>query len=168
MNPLSLYQIEQDLAELEAALIEAGGEIDDELNARYDQLLDAREDKHRAYVAMIRRLEVSAEAVATERKRLQESERALLASAKRLKDRLCASMVAAGENVAETPLGRVRVQYGPAPVEVVVAPEELPEEFRRVVVSADAAALRAALRDGGIDLAGLARWGERSPYLRLY
>lgn len=169
MQPLNLYQIDQDLAEIEAALIEAGGVIDDDLDARYNDLLDARDDKHRSYVAIIRRIEASADAVANERKRLQENERALAASAKRLKDRLCQSMIAAGEDVAETALGKVRVQYAAAGVEPLFEDAEaLPDEWKRVTVSADMAGLKQALKDGREDVEQLVRWGERSAYIRIY
>lgn len=169
MQPLNLYTIDIELAEIEAALVDAGGEIDEDLDQRYNDLLDARDDKHRSYVAVIRRLEASAEAVKQERQRLQERERAFAASAKRLKDRLCESMLAAGEDVAETPIGKVRVQYGPAPIVLDDADVEmLPERFLVRSVSADRRAIADALKAGDSDVEGLARYGERSPYLRIY
>lgn len=169
MQPLNLYQIDEDLQLIEAALVDANGEIDDALDARYNELLDARDDKHRSYVAVIRRLEASAEAVKEERQRLQNNERALAASAKRLKDRLCASMIAAGEEVVETPLGKLRVQTASsARLELLVSAESLPDHFRRVSYSEDAAALKHALEEGDAGAAQYARLGEPSKYVRIY
>jgi hypothetical protein len=169
MQPLNLYQIDQDLQLIEAALVEANGEIDDDLDQRYNALLDSRDDKHRSYVAVIRRLEASAAAVKEERQRLQDNERALTASAKRLKDRLCASMIAAGEDLVETPLGKLRVQTASsAPLELLVEPEQLPEHFRRVSISADVAALKHAIEEGDAGALSFARIGEPSKYVRIY
>ena len=169
MQPLNLYQIDSDLQLIEAALVDAGGEIDEDLDARYNELLDKRDDKYRSYVAVIRRLEASAEAVKEERQRLQDNERALAASAKRLKDRLCQSMIAAGEDLVETPLGKLRVQTASsAPLELLVEPERLPQHFQRVSISADAAALKHAIEEGDPGAMAVARLGEPTRFVRIY
>jgi len=171
--PLSLYALDDELLALEAALVEAGGEIDDETDARFDALMEARTDKVEAYLRLIRRFEASADAVKAERQRLQAAERALAATAERLRDRLCDSMHRHGENDRHTPLGRVRVQTASRrPVELLVEAETLPELYQRVKVDAD---LRALADDLGSDDAdvrtraeAVARLGEPTYYLRIY
>ena len=74
-KPLPLYAIDAELAELERALIEAEGEITEDVNERFDDLLQMREDKVGGYVAVIRRLETSAEAYGGEAKRLTANAR---------------------------------------------------------------------------------------------
>lgn len=170
--PLTLYALDDELALIEQEILDAGGAVDDETDARHSALLDARDDKVEAYVRLIRRFDVTAEAVKAERQRLQESERALAASAKRLRDRLCASMQERGEAEHLTALGKVRVvQASRRPVELLVDVDALPEAFRRVRTDADLSALADALAsdDPAVREAAeaVARLGEATPYLRL-
>src|SRR5690606_1610575 len=144
--PLTLYDLDDELLRLEAELLEAGGEVDDETDARHAALLDARDDKVEAYCMMIRRFEATAEAVKGERQRLQDAERALASAAKRLKDRLCDSMRARGQHECLTRLGKVRVQQASRrAVELLVELEALPEPYVRVRTDADLGALAADL-----------------------
>lgn len=166
---LPLYALDDELEALETALVEAGGEISDELEAAYHDLLDMRADKVAGYIAVIRRLELSAEGYDAEARRLAALRDATRNSAKRLKDRLCDAMRRRGENKHETPLGRVCVQTSSTrPVVLLVEPEDLPERFRRVAVSADKRALTEALKAGDEEALRCAEWGESSPFLRIY
>jgi hypothetical protein len=171
--PLTLYALDEELLRLEAELLEAGGAVDDETDARHAALLDARDDKVEAYCLMIRRFEATADAVKAERQRLQECERALAASAQRLKDRLCASMRARGEHECLTRIGKVRVQQaGRRAVELLVDVDGLPEVYRRVRTDADLGALAADLTSDDAEVRAcaeaVARLAEPSFYLRLY
>src|SRR5690606_14886357 len=171
--PLTLYELDEELLRLEAELLDAGGEVDDETDARHAALLDARDDKVEAYCMMIRRFEATAEAVKAERQRLQECERALAASAKRLKDRLCASMRARGEHECLTRLGKVRVlQASRRAVELLVEPDGLPEPYRRVRFDPDLGALAADLASDDAEARAraeaAARLAEPTFYVRLY
>lgn len=173
MKPLTLYDLDRDLLDLEGSLLEAGGEITEELEARYHDLLDLREDKVEGYVRVIRRLEATAEAVKAERQRLQEAERGLARAAQSLKDRLARSMRERGDGEYLTALGRVKLQQaGTPPVELLVEADALPEHFVRIKRSADLTALREALSgDDGErreEAARLARLGEAAFYVRLY
>ncbi len=170
---LPLYVLDDELLRLEDELLAAGGQCDDETDARHNALMDARADKVEAYCRMIRRFEASAEAVKAERQRLQEAERALAASAERLKTRLCHSMRARGEAECLTALGKVRVlTAGRRAVELLVEPEALPEPYRRIRHEAD---LRALADDLGSSddkararAEAVARLGEATFYVRLY
>src|SRR5690606_10052622 len=93
--PLPLYEIDAELEALEAALLDAGGEITDDLEATYHDLLDMRAEKVAGYVAVIRRLELSADAYDAEVKRLTAHRNAMRSSAQRLKERLCTPCAAA-------------------------------------------------------------------------
>ena len=167
--PLPLYEIDAELEALEAALLDAGGEITDDLEATYHDLLDMRAEKVAGYVAVIRRLELSADAYDAEVKRLTAHRNAMRTSAQRLKERLCEAMCRRGEDAHDTPLGRVRVQHARTrPVLLLVDPDDLPERFRRVAVSADKRALTDALKEGDEEALRCAEWGEPSPFLRIY
>lgn len=173
IQPLSLYALDDELQQLEQELLAAGGEVDEETDARHSALLDARDDKVEAYLALIRRFETTAEAIKAERQRLQDAERTMTNAAKRLKDRLCASMQTRGETEHLTRLGKVRVQQASRrPVELLVEAEALPEAYRRVRTDADLSALADDL--GSEDPAvraraeSVARLGEASYYVRIY
>lgn len=169
MKPLSLYTIDRDLEQLEAELIESGGEVDDDTEARHNDLLDAREDKWRAYTAVIRRLEASREAVKEERQRLQTNERALDNAARRMKARLVESMGRAGIETAETPLGKLRVQEAPKrSLNVLLPVEDLPARFVRTTVAPDNAALRDALEAGDAEALDAAELLPPTRYVRIY
>ncbi len=173
IQSLTLYAIDAELQALEDALIESGGEITDEIEAQHDRLLDLREGKVEGYLRVMRRLEATAEAVKTERQRLQESERRLSNAAQSLKDRLVLSMQQRGETEYLTSLGRVKLQQsGSPPVELAVEVDDLPEGFVRVKRSADLTALREALQSEDADLRAeaerLARIGEAKYYVRIY
>ena len=171
--PLSLYALDDELLALESALVEAGGEIDDATDARFEALMEARTDKVEAYLRLIRRFEASAEAVKAERQRLQAAERALAATAERLRERLCDSMRRHEEPERHTPLGRVRVQCASRrPVELLVDVEALPELYRRLRVDADLRALADDLAsddgDARARAEAVARLGEPTYFLRIY
>lgn len=167
--PLPLYEIDAELEALEAALLDAGGEITDDLEATYHDLLDMRAEKVAGYVAVIRRLELSADAYDAEVKRLTAHRNTMRSSAQRLKERLCEAMCRRGEDTHDTPLGRVRVQHASTrPVLLLVDPDDLPERFRRVAVSADKRALTDALKEGDEEALRCAELGEPSPFLRIY
>ena len=46
--PLPLYEIDAELGALEAALLDAGGEITDDVEAAYHDLLDMRKENRRS------------------------------------------------------------------------------------------------------------------------
>ncbi|MEM9997816.1 MAG: siphovirus Gp157 family protein [Bacteroidota bacterium] len=170
IRPLHLYALDAELEALETELLDAGGEVDDETEARHNALLDARDDKIEAYIAVIRRLETSTDAVAAERKRLQDAERALKRSAQRMKDRLLDSMQRRGETQQQTRLGTVRVQQASRrAVELRVDTEDLPPRFLKVrPPEADLTALRDALGEGDEEAEGLAELAPATSYVRIY
>ncbi|MEM6784605.1 MAG: siphovirus Gp157 family protein [Bacteroidota bacterium] len=168
--PLNLYALDADLADLERELLEAGGEVDDETEARHNALLDAREDKIEAYVALIRRLSASADAVEAERKRLQNAEKALKNAAQRMKDRLLDSMQRRGETQQQTRLGTVRVQQASRrAVQLRVDVDHLPDRFVKVrPPEVNLSALREALDAGDEEAATLAELAPATSYVRIY
>ena len=169
IQPLNLYQITTELQQLEQALLESGGVLTDEIEEKYETLLEMEADKVEGYIAMIRKFEASEEAIKSERQRLQKAERSMRKAAQSLKDRLAESMLRRGEEVHETDLGKVRLQQASrASLVVNVDPEELPEEFQRWKVSADKAGLRAAIEDDDEVAKQFAHLDEPSHYIRLY
>lgn len=166
--PLSLYQIDHDLLALEAEIIENGGEVTEETEARLDELLDQREDKADRYIAVIRTYEAEARAYKEEADRLTALRRSAENRVASLKARLLASMEARDEKKIDGRLGSVTVQRsGSVPTEILVDLEDLPERFLKRSVSADTAAIKAALKEGDEEAGKVARLGEGSTYVRI-
>jgi hypothetical protein len=169
IRPLSLYVLDEELHQLEEALLASGGEITEEMEVRWSELLAMRAGKMEGYLKMIRKFEASAEAVRSERQRLQEAERTLAKAAQTLKDRLRDSMQARGETEHLTSVGRIRLQRsGARPVELKVDAEALPDAFKRITVNPDLQALGQALRDGDPEAERYAQLGEAGYYVRIY
>ena len=169
MPTLSLYQLDDQLAEIEDALLEAGGEIDDDTDARLGELLDAREDKVDGYIALIRTYEASATAFKEEESRLSANRRAAENAAKRLKARLLHSMTERGERELKGRLGKAKVQAsGSRPVNLLVDVEDLPDELVRRTVAPDLSAIKAALKEGSADMTQIAEFGPASTFVRIY
>lgn len=170
----SLYDITEELRQMEEALIENGGVIDEEMEERFDHLLDAEEEKTEGYIKIIRDLKATAEAVKEEEDRLKKRRRALENSVDELKDRLCHAMEVRGQEVRETDLGKVRVQEASRrSLSVDVDPEDLPDDLQRVSVQPEKGKIRDYLdardieevRDNGQTIAHLE---EPTTYIRIY
>ena len=173
MSNLNLYEITSELRELQDALIESGGEITDEMEERFDDLLDAEEDKTEGYIAVIRSMEEEAEAFKREEQRLKKRRKAAENSAGRLKERLLMAMEVRGQDERSTALGKVKRQRNSSSGTTVFSdPEDLPDHFKRVRVSADKRAIREALESEDPDVRAKAeehaQIDERGWHLRIY
>ena len=169
--PLSLYNLTEELAALEYALLESGGEITDEMDQEYGHLLEMHASKVEGYVAMIRKFDASAEGIKHERERLQRAERTMQNAVKNLKTRLCNAMLLRGETEHHTTLGKVRLQQsGSRPLVLLVEPEDLPDEFKRLIparIEADLVSLKKALKEGD-EVTQYAELGVGSYFIRIY
>lgn len=170
----SLYDITEDLRRMEEALIENEGVISDEMEERFDDLLDMEEEKTEGYIKIIRDLKATAEAVKEEEDRLKKRRRALENSVDELKDRLAHAMDVRGQDVRETDLGKVRLQEASRrSLSVDVDPEELPESLKRVRVKPDKSEIRDYLKEHDIDQVKdegrqIAHLEEPTKYIRIY
>jgi len=165
----SLYDITDELKALTTALIENGGEITEEMEERFDALLDMEEEKTEGYIQVIRDLEATAEAVKNEEDRLKKRRRSLERSADKLKDRLAYAMGVRDQEVRETELGKVRLQEASRrSMNVQVDAEALPDRFKRIKVKPDKRELRSALKEGDAVAEKVAELEEPSKYIRIY
>lgn len=168
----TLYDIDAQLAALAAAIQDAEGEVDEETSAAFDALLDAREDKADAYIALIKNAEADALALAgqvaafnPEIARLTARQKAATALAERLKGRLLDSMGAAGEKAITGRLGKINRQRSVSKsVALLVDPTDLPDRFRRETIEADKVALKKALAEQDPDAIRLAEVVERETF----
>ena len=164
----TLYEITDELLQMEADFEERGGDITDEELDAYLRLQEDLEAKLDRTAAFVRELEARARARREEANRLLELARSDEALASRLKDRMMAAMQALGRDRVDTPRFRftIRTAGGKPPVVLRVdRPEDLPPRFQRIVVSADLEALRQALEEGDPVAETVACFGERKKYL---
>ncbi|MBE2186701.1 MAG: siphovirus Gp157 family protein [Rhodothermales bacterium] len=165
---LPLHTITAELAELEAAIIDAGGEITDEIDARYSDLLRMEAEKVTGYVAVYRRLSATADAYKAEADRLAAHAKAAQRSADALKERLLYAMLQRGETEHVTPLGKVAVRFASTrPVVLRVEPQDLPDAFRVERVDADKRALADALKAHDPAAEAVATFGDPAPFLSI-
>lgn len=147
-QPFTLYHLTNDLNQFVMEIVEAGGEISPEMEERWQELLQGLQFKGAGVYRAIRNLEKELEGIKKERTRLQDLERVTERSMTRLKERMMGAMMAAEKTELKTDIGTIRVQKSPPKLELLVAPEELPERFQRVTISANNSALSQAIKDG--------------------
>ena len=166
----TLYEIDEALALAARSIDDADGEVTDAESEAFDALLDAREDKADAYIALIKNAEAEAAGYDAELMRLKARQSAAVNAAARLKGRLLGSMERHGEDAIQGRLGKVRRQRSASSrVEVLADPADLPERFRRVSVSADKAELKRALQAQDPEAARVAEIVEsESFHVRIY
>jgi len=164
---MTLYEISEDLQEIESRLIEAGGELPDEdFEAWFDSIKDQRNAKLDSYCALIREIETRTKARETEAKRLLELAASDTKAADRLKDRLKWFFEKHALTKLETPRFRLGLQNAggvlPLRIDDTVKAEDVDERFHKVVparVEFDKDTVRQALESG--EYLTFARFGER-------
>lgn len=132
-------------------LIEDEVATQEEMQAALDQVKDDTETKLDGYGKIIRMLETQALVVKAEEERLKARRSHLEKSAKYMKDRVKDTLdLRGGDRKVKTPLFSFWVQKNPPALTVDVPVELLPENCRKVTVSADTAVIKDALLNGEI------------------
>ena len=164
---MRLHEIVEQYQEVEAELINSGGEITEEIQALLDSIDDNLESKAANYIRIIKNFEHMAQGLKEEAARLQARRKVHENAAERLKGALLYALKATGQRSIETSLGRVTAMRASTPKYVLnVDLEDLPEEFVRTKSEVDMAAIREAIKDG-MDLSDLVTEEERTEYLRI-
>lgn len=163
----TLFEISAELRGIEEALEMAEGEMTPELEAWFSEITDDRDTKVNNYCWLISELTDHAKFLREEAARFSEWAKVNENKATRLKDRLLEFFQAHGIQKLVTPHFKPRIQAngGVAPLLLSVQPEELPEEFQKVVVTANQDEIRRVL-SSGTELE-FARLGERGFHLRI-
>lgn len=148
MPALKLWEIASELDQIEALIHENGGELSPEIEAELDRLegeFDAKAERVGLY---FRELLASADVAKAEKDRLAGIERRFRNSAEGLRHYLHTQMRLLEIREIKTPRVSISVRQNPESIHVAGDPSTLPEEFRRVKVEADKAALKAAHKEG--------------------
>lgn len=168
---LSLYEISAELAPLEAALRDTGGEVtgDDALVERVTELLDRVRDKVDGFGMYYTSLKALVNGLAAEEDRLRARRAALEWDMKRLKEAAKRSMEMRGIQKVEGKLFSISVQKngGKPPVRLMVPVEQLPARFTTVKVAPDLERIREALIEGDPKAAEIAKIGETETSVRI-
>lgn len=172
---MTLFEISDELAAIEELLTENDGDISDAagetLEAWFDQLGEARDQKIDNYCRLIATIANRASARAEEVARLDnliETDQTAIA---RLKTALHSFMLEQGVTKLETPLHKLTIAKngGKAPLVIPDAwredPASAPEQYHRAVIHLDTELIRADLA-GGEEIPGCAI-GERGTHLRI-
>src|SRR5690242_1192889 len=101
---MKLYDIPMEFAGIDLALVESGGELTPELEAKFDDFLRAGKDKIEAAAMVVRGLELEADACVAEGKRLAERAASLENNSDRLKKLILRALDAAFDGKIKTSL----------------------------------------------------------------
>ena len=91
-NTLTLYQLTAEMADLEAALIENGGELTPEMEAAWTETSEALTKKADGYGTLLNKFDAASKNIAAEIERLQALKKTADNSVKRIKAHLVAAM----------------------------------------------------------------------------
>ena len=147
---LRLYELPDAIREIESEIIEAEGEITDEIADRLDHLEGEFERKAEYLALLSREARAEAAAVKQEEDRLKARRTAAENRERRLKDYLLFAMRKLGVERVEGDRAKVRVQANTRPSITWVGEEDaIPDPFKRVRVDLDGRAAYEAWKAGG-------------------
>lgn len=146
---MRLYEISEEMEAIAATLEDNGGELTPELAELLQGWSDAFETKVERVVAVIRNFEATAEAVASEVKRLQALKRSRERAAEGLRVYLRDQMVRASRDEVELPICRVAVRTSSTPTITWEGEGMFPMAYAKVRdPELDKESLKAAWKEG--------------------
>jgi len=167
----TLFSIGEDLEKLNELLDESGDDSQQQelISQWFEQLGDERDRKLDNYAALISEMTARAELRKSEARRLMELAQVDENRAKLLKDRLKAFFEVHSLKTVETARYKLSLAKNggkqPLILDDSIPVTQLPEQFQRVSVDPDTAAIRSALERG--ELLEFAQLGERGTSLRI-
>jgi len=144
---VSLYELGAEFRALEDALLDAGGEVTPEVEAAFAALGQLEAHKVDSYAHVVRQISAYADALKAEESALREKRKAAENAVQRLKDRLMDYMRERDVRELRGATWKAAIQRngGLRPMELLVAPADLPPAFRTVTVSPNWEAIRGAV-----------------------
>lgn len=124
------------------------------------------DDKVSQWARCIKNLEGERDAIKAEGDRLTKRARSIDNEVNHMKDTLLMYLKAAGVTKAGNSVLKASIRKASStPLEIDLAPEDLPDEFKKVTIAADKTAIKDALKAG--KTFEWARMGERSEYVSI-
>jgi outer membrane murein-binding lipoprotein Lpp len=147
---VSLYELGVQWQQLEDVLVESGGEWTEEVEAYFAALGQLEGAKVDAYAHVVRGISAYADALKAEESALRDKRKAAEHAIERLKARLLDYMRERDVRELRGTTWKAAIQRngGLRPMELLVAPEELPEAFQLRRVEPNWPAIRAAVGEG--------------------
>lgn len=162
---LTLWALSDEYQQVADRLIDAGGELTPDLAAELDAIQGAFREKAESVALYLRNLQASAEAAASEARRLTELAAVRSRAADGLKRYLLVHMERTGETKIETDRIRLRVQQNSRPsIHWTAEPELIPDPYRKTVYALDGEKVYQAWK-AGTPLPGFTV--ERGSHLRI-
>lgn len=138
----TLYEITADMAELQDAILENGGELTPEMEMRLDQLAgEVLPEKVDGYCRIIAEFDGEADMLKAEIDRLSAKVTARVNASDRLRKNLMAAFERIGETKIKTALFSVSVCKNSMPSVAVDDATTLPPTYQRIKIEADKIAL---------------------------
>lgn len=148
---MRLYEITSQLHQLLSDEDIPREQIEDTINLIQEDF----EEKAEKVAAFIRELEADEQGLKSEIDRLSERKMVVSSKIDSLKEYLRHNMVAANIPSIKGKLFSITIGKPSAVLDIFVQPEDLPEQYRIVKVSADSAAIKSALKSG-VEIKGCA------------
>jgi chromosome segregation ATPase len=146
---LKLYELPGAFRALEDEIDRRDGELDENLEARLDELELTLEEKADAIAALVREAEAEAIGVKVEQDRLAARRQTAERRAARLKAYLHDTLVTLGRDKVQGQRFRLRVQRNGVPtIRWIRDLDELPESLKRITVTLDGTAAHDAYKAG--------------------
>lgn len=137
---LKLWEITDEIQEIGELIAEAGGELSPEMEARLDAMEGALETKVENIALFVKESEANAAAALIEANRLSGIAKRFTTKAEGLKSYLLFALRRSGRSSVKTLRVTVREQKNSRPaIRCALAPEMVPEKFRRVSTTVDLA-----------------------------
>jgi hypothetical protein len=163
---MRLYEIPHAIRAIEAMIEELEGEITPEIESKLNALEGEFSRKAEFIALMVKEATTAAAAIKAEEDRISARRKAHERRAEAFKDYLHRCMASMGVSKITGQLASPAIQRNSAPsVTVDIAPELLPERFRRVLVGPDNRALADAFKAGEALPAGVT--AEYGTHLRI-
>lgn len=138
LSTMKLYEITAELEDVAGELIENGGELTPELEARLDAAEGALHAKVERCALVVQQLQAHAEMARTESRRLADLASTRARAADRLKEYVQSQLEIAGVRKVEGDLATVWVQKNGRPsINWTRDVDELPDAYRRIRIEPD-------------------------------
>ena len=153
---MTLYELTKEYQEL-LDLLEDEDTPDEAVEDTLSMIIEDIDDKAEGYCEVMKSLQAHAEILKKEKQRLAAKQSSLEKRVERMRGKLLYAMLLTGRKAIKTPLFSISARQTHSLI-VDVPETELPDEFKKVTVTADKDAMKSFMRDNGIFCTSFAHW----------
>lgn len=144
---MKLYEINEVYQNL-VALLEDEGTSAEQLEGAFENIKDELHVKVENYARIIKNTQAEVEAYKEEVARMTAKRRSLEDNIERMKKAAEYAMRLQGEKKVKGELFTLAIQKNPPSLKIDIEPEELPQEFQTITISANKEKIKAAIKEG--------------------